>query len=128
MRFYSLSIAVYLVLVDAAVPPNETICDYYTPILFGANNATTQMMHMTMLVNTALAGNYTMPNAGVAVTGILNPGSFQGTPVNLLPYFDASLRSTNTGGINGSCVNFLDDGGFLALIKSMPANTMASNQ
>jgi hypothetical protein len=79
MRFNYSFLAILVGSVTAVVPPNMTICDYYTSLLFGANNATTQWLHMTMLVNTALVGNYTMPNVGVAVNGILNPGNFQGT-------------------------------------------------
>jgi hypothetical protein len=115
MRFNYSFLAILVGSVTAVVPPNMTICDYYTSLLFGANNATTQWLHMTMLVNTALVGNYTMPNVGVAVNGILNPGNFQGTPVNLLAYFNGSLQSTNRGGTNGSCINFLDDGGAIPL-------------
>ena len=114
--------------VVAVLPPNVTICDYYTPLLFGVNNVTTQWLHMTMLVNTALIGNYTIPNVGVKVNGILNPGNFQGMPVNLLPYFTGSLQSTNRGGTNGSCVHFLDDGGAVPLRQNMASNGNRSSK
>lgn len=66
---------------------------------------------MTLLVNTAVIGNYTMPNVGVAVPGILNPnGTYEGRPVNLVPYFSGGLASTNRNG-EAASVNFLDGGG-----------------
>jgi len=113
----------------AALRPNDTsICDYYTPMVLGENNATTQLLHMTLLVNTALIGNYTQPNAGVKVNGILNTGEFNGIDVNLLPYFDGSLLSTNSGGMNGTSRNFLDDGGSAPLLLDLPSNGVTSNQ
>jgi hypothetical protein len=89
----SLLLMVSISLIGAVVPPNETICDYYTTIIFGANNPATQMLHMTKLVNTVVIGNYT-PGSKNAVPGILATGTFDGTNVNLLPYFDGSLAST----------------------------------
>jgi hypothetical protein len=117
----SLLLAISLGLVGAAVPANETICDYYTTLLFDANNPATQMLHMTKLVNTVVVGNYT-PGAKNLVPGILAAGTFDGTTVNLLPYFDGTLASSNAGGYNGSCRNFLDDGGAAPLLKDLPSN------
>jgi hypothetical protein len=129
MRFQQSLLMVMAGYVAAAIPPNTSICNYYTQLLFGVNNATNQLLHITMLVNTALIGNYTTPNVGVAVTGILNSGTFQGTPVNLLPYFDGSLKSANRGGTNGTCINFLDDGGAAPLKQNMPSiGNQASKQ
>lgn len=83
---------------------------------------------MTLVVNTAVIGNYTQPNVGIAVPGILNPNAtYMGTPVNLVPYFDGSLVSTNAGGMAKS-VNFLDDGGAAPLMMNKPANGMNSAQ
>jgi hypothetical protein len=50
------------------------------------------------------------------------------TEVNLLPYFDGGLASTNNGGIMGVSVNFLDGGGAAPLMMNMPANDTSSNQ
>jgi hypothetical protein len=97
--------------VVAQRPTNTSICDYYTTALLKVNNATNQYTLLTLVVNTAIIGNYTMPNVGIAVPGILAPGTYNGTAVNLLPYFDGSLASTNTGGTSGTPQNFLDDGG-----------------
>jgi hypothetical protein len=74
-----------------------------------------------------IAGNYTMPNKN-AVPGILANGTFNGEEVNLLPYFDGSLNSSNRGGDAGVAVNFLDGGGAAPLMENMPANDTNSNQ
>lgn len=70
----------------------------------------------------------TTPNVGVAVPGILAPGNVDGKDVNLLPYFDGSLASSNRGGSSGVAVNNLDGGGAEPLKKNMPANSNTSNQ
>lgn len=109
-------------------PANVSICDYYTTALLKDNNATNQYTLLTLLVNTAVIGNYTQPNVGVSVPGILNPkGSYKGVPVNLVPYFDGGLYSTNENG-KPSAVNFLDGGGAAPLMKNMPANDKTSRQ
>ncbi len=112
-------------------PSNVSICDYYTAALLKNNTAANQYTLLTLLVNTALIGNYTQPNVGVTVNGILNPGTYNGTDINLLPYFDGSLLSTNpnNGGNVGVSVNFLDDGGAAPLKMNMPSNgNTTSNQ
>jgi hypothetical protein len=53
---------------------------------------------------------------------------YNNTKVNLVPYFNGGLSSTNTGGMMGTSVNFLDDGGAAPLMKNMPANGTGSNQ
>lgn len=95
------------------------------------NTPTAQYTLLTLLVNTALIGNYTQPNVGVAVNGILNPGTYNGTNVNLLPYFDGSLLSTNSddGSSQGVSMSFLDDGGAAPLKMNQPSNgNVSSNQ
>jgi hypothetical protein len=62
------------------------------------------------------------------VPGILTPGTFNGTDVDLAPYFTGGLASTNKGGMTGESVNFLDGGGAAPLMKNMPANNTMSNQ
>jgi hypothetical protein len=107
----------------------DSLCDKYTTALLKVNNATTQYTLLTLVVNTALIGNYTQPNVGISVTGILNPGTYNGTAVNLLPYFTGDLLSSNRGGDKGVAINFLDDGGAAPLMKNMPSNgNMTSNQ
>jgi len=82
------------------------------------------------VVNTAVIGNYTTPNVGITVPGILAPGVYNGTAVNLLPYFDGALLSTNGGGSVGISKNFLDGGGAAPLKENLPAfaNATSSNQ
>lgn len=110
-------------------PPNESICDYYTTALLKQNTAKNQHTLLTLLVNTAVIGNYTQPNVGVAVPGILNPnGMFNGIKVNLVPYFNGGLASTNDGGKKGVAKNFLDGGGAAPLMNNMPADDHTSNQ
>lgn len=129
MRFSSaVSLAAIIGSAVAQRPANMSICDYYTTALLKTNNATTQMTVVTLVVNTAVIGNYTMPNVGIAVPGILAPGMYNGTEVNLLPYFDGSLLSSNRGGSSGVSINFLDDGGAAPLKLNMPANGTTSNQ
>ena len=48
--------------------------------------------------------------------------------MNLLPYFNGMLASSNRGGSAGVSVNFLDDGGAAPLMKNMPAANSTSNQ
>ncbi|KAI8947354.1 hypothetical protein F4801DRAFT_561207 [Xylaria longipes] len=129
MRF---SKAVALVVVADAVqaqrPENTSICDYYTTALLKNNTADNQATLLTLVVNTVVIGNYTEPNVGVKVAGILAPGKYNGTDVNLLPYFTGELASSNRGGDQGVPVNFLDDGGAEPLKNNKPANTESSSQ
>lgn len=67
--------------VAAQRPADMSICDYYTGALLMENNATNQNTLLTLVVNTAVIGNYTQPNVGIAVPGILNPnGTYNGNP------------------------------------------------
>lgn len=111
-------------------PASESICDYYTTALLGHNTAANQQMVLTLVVNTAVIGNYSGSgiNVGVAVPGILTPGTYNGEHVNLLPYFDGALASTNEGGACGVSTNFLDGGGAVPLMHNKPANNVHSNQ
>jgi len=127
MRFSSVALAAIAGLASAQRPSNMSICDYYTTALLKENNSTNQYTVLTLIVNTALIGNYSMINVGIPVTGILAPGKYNDTDVNLLPYFDGSLLSTNRG--SAKSLNFLDDGGAAPLMKNMPsAGNKASNQ
>ena len=64
----------------------------------------------------------------INVPGILAPGAVNGTAVNLAKYFSGAVASTNTGGDEGTSVNFLDGGGAEPLIKGMAANGTDSKQ
>ncbi|SMY22495.1 unnamed protein product [Zymoseptoria tritici ST99CH_1A5] len=113
--------------VAAQRPADTPICDYYTTALLKENNATNQYTLLTLLVNTAVIGNYTQPNMN-AVPGILNPNAtYEGRPVNLVPYFSGGLASTNRNG-EAASVNFLDGGGAAPLMENKPANDENSRQ
>lgn len=157
------AVAMAVVEVAARRPANTSVCDYYTTALLGNNSAANQATVLTLLVNTAVVGNYTKPSipgvewpdgkfcssspcfpilplpphhpvieptdtTTVPVPGILAPGTVNGTAVNLLPYFNGGLASSNRGGSSGVAVNFLDDGGALPLMMNKPANGTRSNQ
>ncbi|KAH6887018.1 hypothetical protein B0T10DRAFT_443233 [Thelonectria olida] len=129
MRFSNIALAAAAVTSATAQRPSDTpICDYYTTALLKNNTADNQAALLTVLVNTVVIGNYTKPNVGVKVPGILAAGKINGTTVNLLPYFTGELASTNRGGKKGVSVNFLDGGGATPLMKNMPANDTSSNQ
>ncbi|UKZ77029.1 hypothetical protein TrVFT333_004745 [Trichoderma virens FT-333] len=128
MKFSTILVAVAASAANAQRPTNVSICDYYTTALLKENTAENQLTLLTLLVNTVVIGNYTAPNVGVKVPGILAPGHINGKAVNLLPYFNGELASTNTGGSHGESVNFLDGGGAAPLMKNKPANDESSRQ
>lgn len=127
---YSKQLAAFLLglgHVLAQRPSDQSICDYYTTALLKQNTPSNQYTLLTLLVNTVVIGNYTQPNTGVTVPGILAPGTYNGEEVNLLPYFNGCLESTNVNE-RPSSVNFLDGGGAAPLKQNMPANDNQSNQ
>lgn len=127
MQYKAFAILAAIGTVVAQRPEGTSICDYYTTALLKENNATNQYTLLTLLVNTAVVGNYTKPNVGIRVDGILAPGEFNGTKVNLLPYFNGGLASSNRGD-KAVAINFLDDGGAAPLLLNKPANGTDSNQ
>jgi len=127
MFFKALAVAAAISGAVAQRPSDTSICDYYTTALLMNNTAENQLLLLTLVVNTAVIGNYTQPNHN-AVPGILTPGEVNGTQVDLLQYFNGSLLSSNTGGSSGASVNFLDDGGAAPLMMNKPANGTTSNQ
>lgn len=129
-----------------ATPPKQSLCDKYTTALLKDNTAKNQQTLLTLVVNTAVIGksvlsppsppadpsllivtSYTQPNVGISVPGILAPGTGKFKGVDLAPYFNAKLKSTNAGGDRGVAVNFLDGGGAEPLKMNMPG-AMGSNQ
>ncbi|KAH7375472.1 hypothetical protein B0T11DRAFT_334822 [Plectosphaerella cucumerina] len=109
-------------------PANTSICDFYTQALLKENTGENQYTLLTLLVNTVVIGNYSEVNTGVKVPGILAKGEFDGNEVDLLPYFNGDLKSTNRGGNAGVSVNFLDSGGAEPLKNNKPANDEKSRQ
>jgi hypothetical protein len=57
------------------------------PVHSSKNHTTTQVVLLTLIVNTAVIGNYSDVNTDVKVPGIFAPGTYSGTAVNLLPCF-----------------------------------------
>lgn len=76
-------------LAQAQRPSNASICDYYAEKLYGTNNSDTQARLIQGIVALAYAGGSSVPNA-TNITGILNPGVFNGLGVNLEPWFNGS--------------------------------------
>ena len=121
MRFNTFILTAAAGLAAAQRPANMSICDYYTTALLKDNTPQNQMTILTLVVNTAVIGNQSTENK-VQVPGILAKGTYNGTMVDLLPYFDGTLKSSNRGGSSGVSINFLDDGGAAPLMKGMPSN------
>lgn len=117
-----LSILFYVGVTLAQRPNNASICDYYTIQLYGANTTATQTRLMQHIVSLAFAGGASLPNASAELTGILNPGKFEGEDVNLLPWFNGSIDSTN---LNNQPVgiDWLDGGGTEPLLAFLNGST-----
>ncbi|KAM0517433.1 hypothetical protein ACHAPE_004964 [Trichoderma viride] len=114
---------------NAQRPADVSMCDYYTKTLLGKDNTPeNQLQLITLLVNTVILGNYTTPNTGIAVPGLLAPAVVNGENVNLLPYFSGELATTNRGDCHGISLNFLDGGGPAPLLQNKPADDETSNQ
>ena len=95
---------------------NDIICDYYTFQLYGTNLIVNQFYLVQELVTLALVGGSSLSNANSNLTGILNPGTYQGTRVDLRGYFDASLLSSNILS-EPAAINWLDGGGIQPLVN-----------
>lgn len=106
----SLQVAAVLAQTTSTRPSNATICDWYTIQRYGANTTETQSKMMQSVVALAFAGRGDIQNINPEITGILNPGIFENTPVLLLPWFNGSIDSTN---LNNQPVgiDWLDGGG-----------------
>jgi hypothetical protein len=92
----------------------QSLCDKYTVALLNDNTAANQYTLLQLIVNTVVIGNYTQPNVGISVPGILASAKFGGEDVMLLPYFNGCLRSSNRG--QPVAINFLDGGGAASVI------------
>ncbi|GAQ90081.1 hypothetical protein KFL_005970020 [Klebsormidium nitens] len=104
-----------------------SLCDKYTKALLTDVTPENEYLLLTLLVNRAFGGNFTATAAGINVPGILAPGVVNGEAVNLLPYFNGQLKTTNEDNQPAS-VNFLDGGGVDALKQNLPAFDRTSNQ
>ncbi|OBT51651.1 hypothetical protein VE04_07923 [Pseudogymnoascus sp. 24MN13] len=107
-------------------PSNSSICDYYTEVKYGSASDANQLKMMQGIVSLAFGGpaaaSIEAGSVPDGLTGILNPGVHDGVPVNLLPFFNGSIASTN---LNNQAVgiNWLDDGGILPLVNFMSGKT-----
>lgn len=112
----------------AGVPlvAGQSLCDKYTTALLTDNTAANQYTLLQLIVNTVVIGNYTQPNVGIAVPGILAPATFQGEEVNLLPYFNGCLKSSNRG--VPTAINFLDGGAAASVIDGTLLQDTGSEQ
>ena len=103
-------------------PNDKTLCDYYALLLYGANSSVTQFYLIQEIVTLAFIGGSSLPNASQSLTGILNPGTFLNTSVDLGGFFNASLLSSNVN--NGpAAVNWLDGGGTQPLVDFVSGKT-----
>jgi len=105
-------------------PSDVSICDYYTELKYGSATKDDQFQLIQGIVSLAFGGSSALPDKNVSekITGILNPGVFDGTPVDLLPWFNGRKPSTN---LNNQPVgiNWLDDGGAQPLIDFLGGET-----
>ena len=108
-------------------PQNASICDYYAELLYGRNTSQTQYQLTQKIITLAFAGAPPgSTNISSDLTGILNPGTFpyQGTKlgVNLLPWFNGSIDSTNLNN-QAASLNWLDGGGLDPLYAFINGST-----
>lgn len=122
MRLRTLTFLSLLIPSLALRPSNISICDFYIPSILGQNTAPNQLLLVTIWVNTFVLGNYTTPNVGIPVHGFAKPDVYNGTTIELLPYFTGAYNSTNLGGNSGTTKLFLDDGGPVPVRKNMSSN------
>ncbi|PTB46053.1 uncharacterized protein TrAFT101_004472 [Trichoderma asperellum] len=129
MRLSNVLLALTAAAANAERPADVSMCDYYTKTLLGKENTPeNQALLVTLLVHTVILGNYTTPNVGIAVPGLLAPAVVNGENVNLLPYFSGEYATTNRGDPQGVSINFLDGGGPAPLLHNKPADDETSNQ
>jgi hypothetical protein len=103
-------------------PTNSSTCDYYAQSLYGANNGTTQFQLIQGIIALAFGGGFNLSNVSSEITGIFNPGTFQNLTVDLRPWFNGSIDSTN---LNNQPVgiNWLDGGGTDPLYNFLSGQT-----
>ena len=103
-------------------PSNASICDYYAETLYGTNSSATQFQLIQSIVALAFSGGSNLTNVSSDITGILNPGTFQGLGVDLQPWFNGAIDSTN---LNNQPVgiDWLDDGGLNPLYDYLNGST-----
>ena len=117
--FVTVSASIACTAAAALEPRAQSICDKYTGALFGSNTVANQKTLLTLVVNTAVIGNYSSASTvSPGAPGILTPNTYDGEHVNLLKYFNGALESSNRGGKCGVSINFLDGGGATPLMPT----------
>lgn len=107
-------------------PENVSACDYYTELKYGEPSPLNQYDMIQRIVSLAFAGSSSLPAGNVSekITGILNPGVEEetGTAVNLRPWFNGSIPSSN---LNNQAVgiDWLDDGEVQPLLDYLSNKT-----
>ncbi|OBT81284.1 hypothetical protein VE02_10154 [Pseudogymnoascus sp. 03VT05] len=107
-------------------PSTISICDYYTQVKYGTASEGNQLKLMQSIVALAFAGPKSISSKNVPkeLTGILNPGVQGGQRVDLLPFFNGTLASTNLNN-QPVGVNWLDDGGLAPLSDYLSGKTQS---
>jgi len=117
-----------IVAFTASQAPNGTsVCDFYSSSATAANGTAAQKAWITQFVVNVFGGNSTV-FSGPSVLGVLSAATFNNTRINLVKYFDGTVYSTDGENGQPQAVNWLDDGGVVALENGRFANTNTSNQ
>ena len=94
------------------------------------NNSQTQYQLVQHIVALAFAGAPSKNNnISSDITGILDPGTFQDLPVDLVPWLNGAIDSTNLDD-QAVGINWLDDGGLSPLhsyINGSSSNIMLTS-
>lgn len=105
-------------------PSSVSICDYYTKVIYGSASAENQLQLIQSIVALAFAGPKSIlgNKAPAELTGILNLGVHDGHDVDLMPFFNGTIASTN---LNNQPVgiNWLDGGGITPLSNYLSGKT-----
>lgn len=110
-------------------PTNASTCDYYAETFYGANTGTTQFQLIQGIIALAFGGGFNLTNVSSDITGILNPGTFQNYTVDLRPWFNGSIDSTNLND-QAVAINWLDSGGtdpLYSYLSGQTANVVLTN-
>jgi len=91
-------------------PANTSTCDYYTQLRYGENTNVTQYQLVQGIVTLAFGGRFNFSDVPTSLTGIMNPGSLNGLPVDLQPWFNGSIPSTNLNN-QAVAIDWMDGGG-----------------
>lgn len=112
-------------------PSTASLCDFYAQARYGANTSDTQLKFIQNVVCLAFEGGSRLNNISSEQTGILRPGKFGGSNIDLIQYFNGSRASTNVNN-NAIGINWLDQGGttpLAAFLAGEPLNLAnTSNQ